>query len=290
MAIVGVARSEETTRRSATDMKEAVAGARPRRVPRGRLGRARGTACTTSRPTSPTTGGEDELRDLLGRAGRGAWPRAATASTTSQSLRCVSDDRRASSASAARQRLDAADRREAVRPRPRVRARAERAAVASTSTRARCFGSTTTSARRRSRTCSRSDSRTASSSRSGIASSSITSRSRWPSRSDRGRAGYYERAGAIRDIFQNHLLQLLALTAMEPPIDFTAESVRNEKVKVLRAMHTPGPKSGRPRPVWAGVRRGRRGPRLPRRGGRRARFDDGDLRRGEALRRQLALG
>jgi glucose-6-phosphate 1-dehydrogenase len=58
-----------------------------------------------------------------------------------------------------------------------------------------------------------------------------------------GRAGYYESAGAIRDIFQNHLLQLLALTAMEPPIDFTAESVRNEKVKVLRALHTPGPKS-----------------------------------------------
>ena len=58
-----------------------------------------------------------------------------------------------------------------------------------------------------------------------------------------GRAGFYEKAGAIRDIFQNHLLQLLALTAMEPPIDFTAESVRNEKVKVLRALHTPGPKS-----------------------------------------------
>jgi glucose-6-phosphate 1-dehydrogenase len=58
-----------------------------------------------------------------------------------------------------------------------------------------------------------------------------------------GRADYYESAGAIRDIFQNHLLQLLALTAMEPPVDFTAESVRNEKVKVLRALHTPGPKS-----------------------------------------------
>ncbi|HZQ15868.1 MAG TPA: glucose-6-phosphate dehydrogenase [Gaiellaceae bacterium] len=57
-----------------------------------------------------------------------------------------------------------------------------------------------------------------------------------------GRAGYYEQAGAIRDIFQNHLLQLVALTAMEPPIDFTADSVRNEKVKVLKAMHTPGPK------------------------------------------------
>src|SRR5919198_284617 len=58
-----------------------------------------------------------------------------------------------------------------------------------------------------------------------------------------GRAEYYENAGAIRDIFKNHLLQLLALTAMEPPIDFTAESVRNEKVKVLRSLHTPGPKS-----------------------------------------------
>jgi glucose-6-phosphate 1-dehydrogenase len=58
-----------------------------------------------------------------------------------------------------------------------------------------------------------------------------------------GRAGFYEQAGAIRDVFQNHLLQLVALTAMEPPIDFTAESVRNEKVKVLRSLHTPGPKS-----------------------------------------------
>jgi glucose-6-phosphate 1-dehydrogenase len=58
-----------------------------------------------------------------------------------------------------------------------------------------------------------------------------------------GRAGFYEKAGAIRDIFQNHLLQLVALTAMEPPIDFTADSVRNEKVKVLKSLHTPGPKS-----------------------------------------------
>jgi glucose-6-phosphate 1-dehydrogenase len=57
-----------------------------------------------------------------------------------------------------------------------------------------------------------------------------------------GRADYYEHAGAIRDIFQNHLLQLIALTAMEPPIDFTADSIRNEKVKVLKAIHTPGPK------------------------------------------------
>jgi glucose-6-phosphate 1-dehydrogenase len=56
------------------------------------------------------------------------------------------------------------------------------------------------------------------------------------------RASYYDQAGAIRDIFQNHLLQLVAITAMEPPIDFTADSVRNEKLKVLKSMHTPGPK------------------------------------------------
>ena len=58
-----------------------------------------------------------------------------------------------------------------------------------------------------------------------------------------GRAAFYEQAGAIRDIFQNHLLQLVAITAMEPPSDFTADSVRNEKVKVLHSLHTPGPKS-----------------------------------------------
>jgi glucose-6-phosphate 1-dehydrogenase len=57
-----------------------------------------------------------------------------------------------------------------------------------------------------------------------------------------GRAAFYEQAGAVRDIVQNHLLQLVALTAMEPPIQFDPESVRNEKVKVLRSIHTPGPK------------------------------------------------
>jgi glucose-6-phosphate 1-dehydrogenase len=58
-----------------------------------------------------------------------------------------------------------------------------------------------------------------------------------------GRAAFYEHAGAVRDVFQNHLLQLVAITAMEPPSDFTADSVRNEKLKVLRSLHTPGPKS-----------------------------------------------
>ena len=55
------------------------------------------------------------------------------------------------------------------------------------------------------------------------------------------RAAFYEEAGAIRDVIQNHLLQLVALTAMEPPIDFTADSVRNEKLKVLKALGTPAP-------------------------------------------------
>ncbi len=54
-----------------------------------------------------------------------------------------------------------------------------------------------------------------------------------------GRAGYYEKAGAIRDVVQNHLLQLLAITAMEPPADFEADAVRNEKVKVVRALAPP---------------------------------------------------
>jgi hypothetical protein len=56
-----------------------------------------------------------------------------------------------------------------------------------------------------------------------------------------GRAEYYEQTGALRDMFQNHLLQLLALSAMEPPIDFSAEQVRNEKAKVIRALQTPPP-------------------------------------------------
>jgi glucose-6-phosphate 1-dehydrogenase len=50
------------------------------------------------------------------------------------------------------------------------------------------------------------------------------------------RAGYYDKAGVLRDMFQNHLLQLLALTAMEPPAIFEANALRDEKVKVLRAV------------------------------------------------------
>jgi glucose-6-phosphate 1-dehydrogenase len=50
------------------------------------------------------------------------------------------------------------------------------------------------------------------------------------------RAGYYEQAGQFRDMFQNHMLQILALVAMEPPSSFEAEPVRDEKVKLLQAI------------------------------------------------------
>jgi glucose-6-phosphate 1-dehydrogenase len=53
------------------------------------------------------------------------------------------------------------------------------------------------------------------------------------------RAGYYDSAGALRDLIQNHMLQLLCHVAMEPPVDFTADEVRNEKVKVLHSIQCP---------------------------------------------------
>jgi glucose-6-phosphate 1-dehydrogenase len=55
-----------------------------------------------------------------------------------------------------------------------------------------------------------------------------------------GRAGYYDGIGAARDVIQNHLLQLLALTAMEEPVSFDAASLRAEKEKVLSAIRLPG--------------------------------------------------
>lgn len=53
---------------------------------------------------------------------------------------------------------------------------------------------------------------------------------------DRGR--YYESSGALRDMVQNHMLQMVALLAMEPPIKLTPEEIRSEKVKVLRALRS----------------------------------------------------
>ena len=54
-----------------------------------------------------------------------------------------------------------------------------------------------------------------------------------------GRAGYYDNSGALRDLVQNHMLQLLMLLAMEPPVSFDADAVRDEKVKILHAIKPP---------------------------------------------------
>src|SRR5205814_3514785 len=80
------------------------------------------------------------------------------------------------------------------------------------------------------------------------------------------RGGYYEEAGALRDMVQNHLLQVLSLVAMEPPVSLEAESIRDEKVKLLRSIrplppgqmdanvvrgqYTAGEMDGQPRPAY----------------------------------------
>jgi glucose-6-phosphate 1-dehydrogenase len=70
-----------------------------------------------------------------------------------------------------------------------------------------------------------------------------------------GRGKFYEEAGALRDIVQNHLLQLVSLIAMEPPVAFDADAVRDEKIKVLRAIPVLAP-----RDVPQRVVRGQYGP------------------------------
>ncbi|MDX6729925.1 MAG: glucose-6-phosphate 1-dehydrogenase [Baekduia sp.] len=57
------------------------------------------------------------------------------------------------------------------------------------------------------------------------------------------RAGYYDNAGALRDLVQNHMLQLLCHVAMEPPVHFEADEIRDEKVKVLRSVIKPTPET-----------------------------------------------
>ncbi len=57
------------------------------------------------------------------------------------------------------------------------------------------------------------------------------------------RAGYYDSSGALRDLVQNHMLQLLTLLCMEPPVTFDADEVRDEKVKVLHAVAPPPPEA-----------------------------------------------
>ncbi len=65
------------------------------------------------------------------------------------------------------------------------------------------------------------------------------------------RAKYYEHAGALRDMIQSHLMQVMTLVAMEPPVEFTADAVRDEKMKVLRAVRRFDPEQVRNQTVAA---------------------------------------
>ena len=107
------------------------------------------------------------------------------------------------------------------------------------------------------------------------------------------RGKYYEEAGVVRDMFQNHLLQLLTLMAMEPPVTFSADAVRDEKVKVLRAIRPVTPAVMHDYAVRGqygpGHDQRQAGPRLSGGAERRARQRHADVLRHPLHDRQLAL-
>ena len=108
-----------------------------------------------------------------------------------------------------------------------------------------------------------------------------------------GRGGYYDRSGALRDMVPNHIFQLISLVAMEPPISFEADAVRDEQSKVLRAVNPMSPEQVLRNAVRgqyaAGRASGRAAARLPARAPGRSALQHRDLRGHEARHRQLAL-
>ena len=94
-----------------------------------------------------------------------------------------------------------------------------------------------------------------------------------------GRGAFYDQTGTIRDVIQNHLFQVLCNLAMEPPVRTDSESVRDEKVKVLKAIPELEREGRNSRPV----------PRIPRGKGRGAGFEDRDVRSPETRGEFLAL-
>ncbi len=94
-----------------------------------------------------------------------------------------------------------------------------------------------------------------------------------------GRGAFYDQTGAIRDVVQNHLFQVLANLAMEPPVRTDSETIRDEKVKVLQSYSATGGEESSPRPVS----------RLPEGKRRGARLESRNLRRFAVERRFLAL-
>lgn len=73
------------------------------------------------------------------------------------------------------------------------------------------------------------------------------------------RANYYEKSGALRDMIQSHLMQVMTLVAMEPPVEFTADAVRDEKIKVLRAVRHLEPEQVKQQTVVAQYGSGKKG-------------------------------
>ena len=108
-----------------------------------------------------------------------------------------------------------------------------------------------------------------------------------------GRGGYYDQAGALRDMVQNHMLQLLCLVAMEPPAHMDADAVRDEKLKVLRALKPIDAANAgarhRARPVPRRRRRRRAVPGYLERG-RQPDEHDRDLRRAQGRDRATGAG
>ena len=108
------------------------------------------------------------------------------------------------------------------------------------------------------------------------------------------RGGYYEKAGTLRDMVPNHIFQLISLTAMEPPVSFDADVVRDEQAKILKAITPMTPEEVLTRTVRGqygeGVVRRRKSVGLSVRAQCVAGFPHRNLRRDEALHRQLALG
>ena len=103
------------------------------------------------------------------------------------------------------------------------------------------------------------------------------------------RARYYEGAGALRDMIQNHITQLFTLTAMEVPPAFEAEAIRHEKAKVLRSVMPIGADDVVFGQYARGQNRRHRCPWLHRRTRRRERFENGNFRRAATVDRELAL-
>ena len=105
-----------------------------------------------------------------------------------------------------------------------------------------------------------------------------------------GRGPFYEKAGALRDVVQNHMMELLALVAIEPPSSFEAESVRREKLKVWQAIPPIPITQHGARPVRAGYRGRPACDRLSRRGARQSRVRHRDLRRHASARSKTGAG